>query len=60
MKMTIREVMNKLKDIDNAVKYVDTHLMDEKTPYTGESRKEEVMDLLEEYAEMIKDTKVDI
>lgn len=60
MKMTIREVMNKLNDIDRAVKYVDTHMVDEKTPYTGESPKDEIMDLLEEYAESIKNTKVDI
>lgn len=60
MKMTIREVMDKLKDIDRAVKYVDTHLVDEKTPYTGESPKDEVMDLLGEYADSIKNAKVDI
>ena len=60
MKMTIREVMNKLSDIEHAVKMVDTHMKDEKVPYTGESYKDQVMDLLEEYADSIKNTKVDI
>lgn len=60
MKMTIREIINKLNDIERAVKYVNTHIMSEKTPYTDEDPKEEVIDLLEEYAETIKNTKVDI
>ena len=60
MKMTIREVMDKLRDISNAVQMVDKLMPDDRAAYIDISPKDQVMDLLEEYANMIKDTKVDI
>ena len=58
MKLTIREVMNKLRDIEEAIKIVHEKLPDEKGAYIDD--KDLVIDLLEEYAESIKNTKVDI
>lgn len=54
MKMTIREVMTKLKDIEYAIdsvrKHTDQNCFD----------MADVEDLLQEYATKIKDTQVDI
>lgn len=60
MKMTIREVMSKLRDIERAAETVEKCMPDEKMPYVDVSPKDEVIDLLLEYAESIKNAKVDI
>lgn len=58
MKMTIRDVMTKLEDIDYAIKQAEEHMPT--NAYTSAGPREAVIDLLEEYAEMIRNTKVDI
>lgn len=60
MKMTIRDVISKLHDIDRAVELVESQMPDDKPAYVNERPKDAVIDLLEEYAEMIRNIKIDI
>jgi hypothetical protein len=60
MKMTIREVISKLSDIERAIQDVDKLMQSETTGYFDADPKDRVMELIGEYANTIKDTKVDI
>ncbi len=60
MKTTIREVMAKLSEIEGAKLSVERLMNDDANAYTGENPKNVVLDLLYDYSEMIKNTKVDI
>lgn len=57
MKMTIGEVIDKLRDIETAIDAIHQQI---KTEFLGQEPLSDAIDLLEEYAEVIRDTKVDI
>ena len=60
MKMTIREVVEKLKDIQTAKLNVERLIDRDEAEYNDGNYKDLVLDLLEDYAEMIENVKVDI
>lgn len=57
MKMTIQEVINKLDDIGRAIDAIHLEI---KTEFLGQEPLSDAIDLLEEYANIIRNTKVDI
>ena len=57
MKMTIGEVIDKLRDIETAIDVIHQQI---KTEFLGQEPLSDAIDLLEEYAEIIRNTKVDI
>lgn len=58
MKMTVQEVLNKVRDIDCAINTVEKMLPND--CFTGQEPLCDVIELLTEYREKILDSKVDI
>lgn len=57
MKMTIQEVIDKLNDIGRAIDAIDEKI---ETDSFGQEPLNEAIDLLNEYANIIRNTKVEI
>ena len=60
MKMTIREVVEKLRDIQTAKLNVNRLIDRDEAEYNDGNYKDLVLDLLDDYSEIINNIKVDI
>ena len=58
MKMTIREILDKLDDIGRAIDAVEREI--DKDAFRGQEPLSDAIELLQEYADVIKNTKVEI
>lgn len=58
MKMTIQEVLNKLDDIGRVIEAVEKKIGTD--GFRGQEPLSDAVELLEEYANIIRNTKVDI
>lgn len=60
MKMTILEIMEKLTKIDDAINIVEGRMDQYAKQYPGQEPLTQVIELLNEYKQLILETKVDI